>query len=94
MLDTHRGTGGVLLAGIHELQTNVKIPYFRGQDPWTYAVVYIVTRQSKTKSRAMPTYTLLYKEAKQFIASQMRAGGFDSKEIFGPESGRTQPVAL
>ena len=92
MLDTHRGTRGVLLAGVHESQFNVKIADLEGQDPWTYAVVKIINENYKTRNRAMPTYTQLYKEAKQLIVSQMSAKKIRSKQYLGPSPDERNPL--
>ncbi|GAP90020.1 hypothetical protein SAMD00023353_4300540 [Rosellinia necatrix] len=91
MLDIHRGARGVLLAGVHESQTNVKVPYFRGQDPWTYSVVRIITGRSK-KKRPMPTYTGLYKEAKKYIRDQRDQDAFERKAYLGPSPDELKPL--
>ncbi|PIL37691.1 hypothetical protein GSI_01385 [Ganoderma sinense ZZ0214-1] len=98
MLDPH--TPGLLLAGCHETQFNVKalrVPVVddpdRTQivDPWIYAVTKMINRRVKRKG-GVPTYTELFNEAKRYISSILNDSRFDRRQYLGPSPDETKPV--
>jgi len=88
MLDTHTATPGILLAGCHETQYNVKA--LKGMDPWMFAVTNIIKNQVRRK-RGVPSYAVLYNEAKKFIKAQLANGQLSSK-YKGPSPDETDPI--
>ncbi|KAJ3505652.1 hypothetical protein NLJ89_g7309 [Agrocybe chaxingu] len=88
MLDTHNGTPGVLLAGCHETQANVKA--FKGKDPWTAAIIHVVAGHQK-KKRNLPTYAQLYISAKKYIINLMQNGYISGKLYLGPSKDEKHP---
>ncbi|KAM5542483.1 hypothetical protein V8D89_003942 [Ganoderma adspersum] len=97
MLDTN--TPGLLLAGCHESQFNVKalrVPTNdpdRTQvvDPWMYAITKMINRRVKRR-RGVPTYSELFNEAKRYIGSILNDSRFDRKNYLGPSPDETKPV--
>lgn len=68
MLDTRTVTPGILLAGRHETQFTGKA--LNGMDPWTVGVTAVIKENIRRK-RGVPTYSLLYTEAKSYIRAQL-----------------------
>ncbi|KAL7276572.1 hypothetical protein RUND412_000414 [Rhizina undulata] len=89
MLDTHKGTSGVLLAGVHESQVNVKS--LKGLDPWTQAVIRTIKKQTK-RNRPPPNYQQLFNEAKKMIRQWIRDGELSTKVYKGPSPDPTKPI--
>ncbi|RWA11845.1 hypothetical protein EKO27_g3285 [Xylaria grammica] len=89
MLDTHTATPGVLLAGCHETQFNVKA--LKGMDPWIVAITSVIKKNVKRK-RGVPTYTVLYNEAKKFIHAQLAQGQISGVDYKGPSPQEWKPV--
>ncbi|EIW52721.1 uncharacterized protein TRAVEDRAFT_135035 [Trametes versicolor FP-101664 SS1] len=92
MLDTHTATPGVLLAGCHETQFNVKALKTNDArvDPWMYAIVATIKNAVKRK-RGVPTYSSLFNDAKKYIRNQL-AGGSISDIYKGPSPNELEPV--
>ena len=90
MLDTHSATPGVLLAGCHETQFNVKA--LKGMDPWIVAITSVIKNNYKRK-RGVPTYTVLYNEAKNFIRTQIAQGQISTAKYKGPSPEEWKPLA-
>lgn len=88
MLDTHTATPGILLAGCHETQFNVKA--LKGMDPWTVGVTTIIKNNIRRK-RGVPKYSVLYNEAKRFIQAQLANGQLSSK-YKGPSPLEWKPI--
>lgn len=90
MLDTHKATPGILLAGCHETQFNVKA--LKGMDPWMVGVVRVISNNIRRK-RGVPTYSTLYNEAKKFIRAQIDSGEISPKTKYkGPSPNELQPI--
>lgn len=89
MLDTHTATPGVLLAGCHETQFNVKA--LKGMDPWMVGITTVIKNNVRRK-RGVPTYSVLYNEAKNFIRAQL-AGEQLSAKYKGPSPNEWKPIA-
>ncbi|GAW22637.1 hypothetical protein ANO14919_121790 [Xylariales sp. No.14919] len=90
MLDTHTATPGVLLAGCHETQFNVKA--LKGMDPWIVAITSVI-KKNVNRKRGVPTYTVLYNEAKKFIHAQLTQGQISGVKYKGPSPQEWKPVA-
>lgn len=88
MLDTHRATPGILLAGCHETQFNVKA--LNGMDPWTVGITSVIKNNIRRK-RGVPTYSVLYNEAKSFVRAQLTEGRL-SERYKGPSPREWQPI--
>ncbi|KAJ7450284.1 hypothetical protein B0H11DRAFT_321707 [Mycena galericulata] len=88
MLDTLSATPGILLAGCHETQFNVKA--LKGMDPWMVAVTAVIKNNIRRK-RGVPTYSVLFNDAKNFIRAQL-ANGQLSKKYRGPSPNEWQPI--
>ncbi|KAI1660215.1 hypothetical protein F4813DRAFT_401180 [Daldinia decipiens] len=88
MLDTHKATPGILLAGCHETQFNVKA--LKGMDPWIVAITTVIKNNYK-KMRGVPTYTTLYNDAKNFIRAQLAAGQLNPR-YQGPSPKEYNPL--
>ncbi|KAI0677669.1 hypothetical protein C8Q78DRAFT_1066139 [Trametes maxima] len=93
MLDTDTATAGVLLAGCHETQFNVKSLRTKDGmvDPWMYAVVSVIKNQVKRK-RGVPTYVALFDDAKKYIKALIDGGAIGEK-YKGPSSNELEPIA-
>ncbi|KAI0650856.1 hypothetical protein C8Q79DRAFT_1007084 [Trametes meyenii] len=93
MLDTQTATAGVLLAGCHETQFNVKSLRTKDGmvDPWMYAIVSVIKNQVKRK-RGVPTYVALFDDAKKYIKAQLDAGAIGEK-YKGPSPNELEPIA-
>ena len=87
-IDPNSSTPGVLLAGSHEIQVNAKALNY--MDPWTVGITSVIKNNIRRK-RGVPTYSVLYNEAKQFIRAQL-AGGQLSPEYKGPSPQEWQPI--
>ncbi|KAJ8122242.1 hypothetical protein ONZ43_g1515 [Nemania bipapillata] len=91
MLDTHTATPGVLLAGCHETQFNVKA--LNRMDPWIFAITAVI-KKNVEKERGVPTYSVLYNAAKNSIRKQIKSGGIGSEGKYkGPSPKEWEPVA-
>lgn len=92
MLDTHTATPGILLAGCHETQFNVKALRTNDGmlDPWMYAVTAIIKKQVQRK-RGVPSYTVLFNEGKKFIKKQLDGGQLSAK-YKGASPDETKPI--
>ncbi|UNI17474.1 hypothetical protein JDV02_003814 [Purpureocillium takamizusanense] len=88
MLDTHRKTPGILLAGCHETQFNVKA--LKGMDPWIIGITTCIKNHVRRK-RGMPTYATIYSEAKNFIRAQL-ANGQLGPRYKGPSPKEWEPI--
>ncbi|KAG7086961.1 hypothetical protein E1B28_002878 [Marasmius oreades] len=95
MLDTHTATPGVLLAGCHETQFNVKALKTRDDgvvDPWVNAITAVV-RSSASNNRGIPTYTNLFNQAKKKIVNQLKDGSqWAGRRYKGPSPDETKPI--
>ncbi|OCL01656.1 hypothetical protein AOQ84DRAFT_357780 [Glonium stellatum] len=85
MLDTHQNIPGVLLAGCHETQFNVKVAP-GGQDPWTWAILGAV------EGMDMPTYQQLFDDARARIESELADGTTRQGGYLGPSLDPAHPV--
>ncbi|KZV89252.1 hypothetical protein EXIGLDRAFT_618459 [Exidia glandulosa HHB12029] len=94
VLDAQTATLGVILAGCHETQFNVKaLRTNDGKvDPWMYAIFAAIKSQAVTRQRGVPSYTVLFNEAKKFIQSQLAAGTLGSPYA-GPSPDELKPDA-
>lgn len=92
MLDTHTATPGVLLAGCHETQFNVKALRTSAGlvDPWVLAVTTVIKNQVKRK-RGVPSYSALFNDAKKFIKQQLDGGNINSR-YKGPSTNELAPI--
>ncbi|KAI0647978.1 hypothetical protein C8Q79DRAFT_542574 [Trametes meyenii] len=92
MLDTTSTTPGIILAGCHETQFNVKGLPVSGStlDPWMYAMKLAINNRVRRK-RGVPSYSILFNEAKRYIARQLAAGGL-SPEYKGPSPNEMTPI--
>ncbi|ROW13089.1 hypothetical protein VPNG_05919 [Cytospora leucostoma] len=88
MLDKHRETPGILLAGSHETQSNVKA--LKGMDPWMVAVTKTI-KNNVHRKRGVPTYSVLFNDAKSFIRGQL-ANGQISNKYRGPSPREWEPI--
>lgn len=88
ILDTHTATQGILLAGCHETQFNVKA--LKRMDPWIVGITTVIKNNNRRK-RGVPTYSVLYNEAKKFIRAQLDGGQLSSK-YKGPSPREWQPI--
>ncbi|RMJ09398.1 hypothetical protein CDV36_010994 [Fusarium kuroshium] len=88
MLDKHSATRGILLAGCHETQFNVKA--LKGMDPWMVAVTTVIKNNVRRK-RGIPTYSVLFNDAKSFIRAQL-ANGQLGKKYKGPSPKEWEPI--
>ncbi|KAJ7721596.1 hypothetical protein B0H16DRAFT_1790523 [Mycena metata] len=79
MLDTQDSTPGILLAGCHESQFNAKA--LKGMDPWVVAVT----------TRGVPSYSVLYNDAKSFIRDQIDQGQIGNAQYKGPSPNELKP---
>ncbi|KAI0168952.1 hypothetical protein GGR52DRAFT_592734 [Hypoxylon sp. FL1284] len=89
MLDTHAATPGVLLAGCHESQFNVKA--LKKMDPWIVGITSAIKSRFR-RGRGVPTYTVLYNEAKSFIRAQIAQGQITGGKYQGPSPEEWNPV--
>jgi hypothetical protein len=89
MLDRRALTPGIILAACHESQFNVKA--FKSEvglvDPWTYAITTVIKTRAQ-RNRGVPSYTILFNEAKTLIRRQL-ADGLLSKDYKGPSKDET-----
>ncbi|RYP59506.1 hypothetical protein DL769_008496 [Monosporascus sp. CRB-8-3] len=88
MLDKHSATPGILLAGCHETQFNVKA--LNGMDPWMFAVTKSIKSNVRNK-RGVPTYSVLFNNAKSFIRAQLANGRLSGK-YKGPSPKEWEPI--
>ena len=88
MLDTHTATPGILLAGCHETQFNVKA--LKSMDSWIVGVTTVIKYNNRRK-RGVPTYSVLYNEAKKFVRAQLD-GGQLSYKYKSPRLQEWQPI--
>ncbi|KAK3291551.1 uncharacterized protein B0H64DRAFT_330401 [Chaetomium fimeti] len=88
MLDKHSATPGVLLAGCHETQFNVKA--LKGRDPWMVGITTVIKNNIRRK-RGIPTYSVLFNDAKKFIKAQL-ANGQLGKKYQGPSPNELEPI--
>jgi hypothetical protein len=94
VLDTNTATPGVLLAGCHESQFDVKALKTSNNtiDPWMFAVVNVIRNQIVRK-RGVPSYSTLYNNAKQFIRQQIISGQMNGDRRYqGPSPNELDPV--
>ncbi|KAH6916865.1 hypothetical protein BKA70DRAFT_1485827 [Coprinopsis sp. MPI-PUGE-AT-0042] len=92
MLNAHATTPGILLAGCHETQFNIKALSINGRmvDPWAYAVTTVIKKRVQ-HNRGVPTYTVLFNEAKKIIKRQLASQQL-SLEYLGPSPDETKPM--
>lgn len=96
MLDTHDRTPGILLAGCHETQFNVKALNINdgsrrvAVDPWMYAITRTIGKRVRSK-RGVPTYTELFNEAKRYLKGALDSGQVNMTRYLGPSRDETQP---
>lgn len=88
MLDTHTATPGILLAGCHESQFNVKA--LNGMDPWMLGITSVIKKNIRRK-RGVPTYSVLFNEAKNFIRAQLRESSLSAR-YKGPSPNELKPI--
>ncbi|KAJ6477018.1 hypothetical protein C8R45DRAFT_1158258 [Mycena sanguinolenta] len=74
MGDTPSAMPGILLAGCHKTQFNVKV--LEGMDPWMVAMMTVIEDNIHRK-RSMPKYWVLFNDAKKFIRTQLANGQLD-----------------
>ncbi|KAI0073031.1 hypothetical protein K474DRAFT_1604048 [Panus rudis PR-1116 ss-1] len=93
MLDKHTATPGILLAGCHETQFNVKSLRTNNGvvDPWMYAVTSVIKKQAQRK-RGVPTYTVLFNEAKKLVKQLFDGGQLIPGSFKGPSPDDTNPL--
>ncbi|KAJ7769330.1 hypothetical protein B0H16DRAFT_1673425 [Mycena metata] len=91
MLDTHSATPGILLAGCHETQFNVKA--LAGRDPWMLAVTTVIKKNIQRK-RGVPTYSVLFNDAKNFIRALLAEGPAFSPRYKGPSPKEWEPIPM
>jgi len=89
LLDIHNRTPGIMLAACHPTQFNVKA--YNGKDPWTAAVIHTINRRKK-RGKAMPSYLMLFNEARLYLRLLM-----DSEQLsagyLGPSLNPEKPIA-
>ncbi|KAI0667597.1 hypothetical protein C8Q78DRAFT_312143 [Trametes maxima] len=92
VLGATSATPGVILAGCHETQFNVKGLTVSGStlDPWMHAMTLVIDNRVRRK-RGVPSYSVLFNEAKRYIVRQLAAGDL-SPEYKGPSPDETEPI--
>ncbi|XDG04439.1 hypothetical protein ABKA04_004054 [Annulohypoxylon sp. FPYF3050] len=89
MLDTHMAIPGVLLAGCHETQFNVKA--LKKMDPWIVGIT-MAMKSRVNRGRSVPTYTDIYNEAKKFIDAQIAQGQISEAKYKGKSPKEWKPI--
>lgn len=90
MLDTHTATPGIMVAGCHESQTNFKA--LKVRCPWMFGITSVIKHNIRRK-RGVPTYSVLFNEAKNFIRA-MRADPLIhwDPDCKGPSPNELKPI--
>ena len=71
-IDTSPPTPGIILSGCHETQLDKnELQTSDGMvDPWVYSIIQVIKTRALRK-RGIPTYTVLFHEAKKYLKKQL-----------------------
>lgn len=86
-------TPGIFFAGCDETQLNIKAlrQGIDVLDPWSDAITKVIARRAEQK-RGVPSYTILFNEAKMYIKKQLRNGPPLSPTYRGPRVDEANPL--